>query len=62
MQQLGRILIGIVLVVLAIKALSLFFWVAKIAIGLAIIIGIGAALTGRWDQYVANLKRIVGMN
>ncbi len=61
MDKLGKILIGLVLVVLAIKALSLFFWVARIAIGLAVIVGIGAALTGRWDQYVASLKRIVGM-
>ena len=62
MQKLGRVLIGLVLVVLAIKAIGLFFAVARIAIGLAIIIGAGAALTGRWDQYVAGLKRIVGMN
>ncbi|MGE5653375.1 MAG: hypothetical protein ACM3ZQ_03775 [Bacillota bacterium] len=61
MEKLGRILIGIVLVVLAIKAIGLFFAVARIAIGLAIIIGVGAALTGRWNQYVDSLKRIVGM-
>lgn len=61
MHGLGRILIGLVLVVLAIKAIGLFFTVAKIAIGLAIIVGAAAALTGRWDEYVTGLKRIVGM-
>lgn len=61
MRSLVKVLIGLVLVVLAIKAISLFFVVARIAIGLAIIIGVGAALTGRWDEYVAGLKRVFGM-
>lgn len=60
MRGIMRFALGILALIIFAKLIGIAFAIGRLVLGMVIILGIGAAITGRFDEYVRSLTRTAG--